>query len=79
MNDSLGKIIGIEGNIVTVKIDYSNILNLGNLMNIHTIFSDGKNVLVGEIIKVDLELLKIAIVGAGKLIDGLRILLSLGR
>ena len=63
MNDSLGKIIGIEGNIVTVKIDYSNILNLGNLMNIHTIFSDGKNVLVGEIIKVDLELLKIAIVG----------------
>ena len=24
MNDSLGKIIGIEGNIVTVKIDYSN-------------------------------------------------------
>ncbi len=63
MNDSLGKIIGIEGNIVTVKIDYSNILNLGNLMNIHTIFSDGKNVLVGEIIKVDLELLKIAVVG----------------
>ena len=63
MNNSLGKIISIEGNVVLVKVDYENIYNLGNLMNIHTIFYDGKNTLVGEIIKVDLEYLKIAIVG----------------
>ena len=63
MNDSLGKIINIEGNMVTLKIDYANILSLGNLMNIHVVFTDGKNKLVGEIIKVDLEYLKIAIVG----------------
>ena len=63
MNNSLGKIISIEGNVVLVKVDYENIYNLGNLMNIHTIFYDGKTTLVGEIIKVDLEYLKIAIVG----------------
>ena len=63
MNDSLGKIINIEGNMVTLKIDYANILSLGNLMNIHVVFTDGKNKLVGEIIKVDLDYLKIAIVG----------------
>ena len=63
MNNSLGKIVSIEGNVVVVKVDYENIYNLGNLMNIHTIFYDGKSSLVGEIIKVDLEYLKIAIVG----------------
>ncbi len=63
MNNSLGKIVSIEGNVVLVEVNYENIYNLGNLMNIHTIFYDGKTTLVGEIIKVDLEYLKIAIVG----------------
>ena len=62
MNNSLGSIINVEGNIVTVKIDI-NVLNYGNLMNIHVIFDDGKRKLVGEILKVDIQYLKIAIVG----------------
>ena len=41
MNNSLGKIIDVEGNIVTISID-SNILNCGNLMNIHVVFDDRK-------------------------------------
>ena len=32
-------------------------------MNIHTVFDDGKRKLIGEILKVDIEYLKIAIVG----------------
>ena len=62
MNNNIGKIINIEENIVTVKIDV-NVLNYGNLMNIHTVFDDGKRKLIGEILKVDVEYLKIAIVG----------------
>lgn len=62
MNNNIGKIINIEENIVTVKIDV-NVLNYGNLMNIHTVFDDGKRKLIGEILKVDIEYLKIAIVG----------------
>ena len=62
MNNNLGKITNIEGNVVTVKIDLS-VLNFGNLMNIHTIFDDGKKKLVGEILKVDIEYLNIGIVG----------------
>ncbi len=68
MNNSIGKIINIEENIVTVKVDI-NILNYGNLMNIHTVFDDGKRKLIGEILKVDIEYLKIAIVGELK--DGI--------
>lgn len=62
MNNSLGKIIDVEGNIVTISID-SNILNCGNLMNIHVVFDDRKKKLVGEILKVDKEYLKVGIVG----------------
>ncbi len=68
MNNSIGKIVNIEENIVTVKVDI-NILNYGNLMNIHTVFDDGKRKLIGEILKVDIEYLKIAIVGELK--DGI--------
>lgn len=62
MNNSLGKIIDVEGNIVTISID-SNILNCGNLMNIHVVFDDRKKKLVGEILKVDKEYIKVGIVG----------------
>ncbi len=61
-NSSIGKIISIDGNMVTVKIEYD-IFNAGNLMNIHTIFDDGRNKIVGEIVSVDSEVLKIGIVG----------------
>ncbi len=62
MNNSLGHIVNIEGNIVTVKVEI-NVLNYGNLVNIHTVFDDGKKKIVGEILKVDIEYLKIGIVG----------------
>ena len=62
MNNNIGKIVDIEGNIVTLKIEI-NVLNYGSLMNVHTIFDDGKRKLVGEILKVDIEYLKIGIVG----------------
>ncbi len=66
MNNSIGKIISIEGNIVFIKIEV-NVLNYGNLMNIHVVFDDGKRKLVGEILKVDITQLTVAIVG--ELID----------
>ena len=53
MNNSLGKIIDVEGNIVTISID-SNVLNCGNLMNIHVVFDDRKKKLVGEIQLVEI-------------------------
>lgn len=62
MNNSLGQIINIEGNMVTLKIQ-PDVLNYGNLMNVHVIFDDGKNRLVGEILKVTTELFTIGIVG----------------
>lgn len=62
MNNSLGQITNVEGNIVTVKADI-NVLNYGNLVNIHAVFDDGKRKIVGEILKVDIEYLKIGIVG----------------
>ena len=64
MNGTIGNIINIDGNMVKVKIDQaSGILNAGNLVNIHTIFDDGKNKIVGEIVSVDSECLKIGVVG----------------
>ena len=62
MNNTIGVITNIEGNMVDVKID-QNILSAGNLMNIHTIFEDGKNKLVGEIVAVNSDRLRIGIVG----------------
>jgi len=62
MNGSLGKIINIDGNDVIVKID-SSLLSGGNLMNIHALFDDGKKKIVGEILRVETEYLKISIVG----------------
>ncbi len=59
---TIGKIINIDGNMVKVKIS-TDILNAGNLMNIHTIFDDGKNKIVGEIVSVDVDTLKIGVVG----------------
>ena len=53
MNNNIGKIIDIEGNIITLKIEV-NVLNYGSLMNIHVVFDDGKRKLVGEILKVDI-------------------------
>jgi len=62
MNSNIGKIIDIEGNLITLKIEI-NVLSYGSLMNVHVVFDDGKRKLVGEILKVDIEYLKIGIVG----------------
>jgi len=61
-NNTIGKIINIEGSMVIVQVD-PNILSIGNLMNIHTIFEDGRKTLVGEIVSVNVDTLKIGIVG----------------
>lgn len=60
--NSLGSIINIEGNIVTIKIN-PGILGDSSLMNIHVVFDDGKRKIAGEIIKISLESIDIAIVG----------------
>ena len=75
MNNSLGKIVNIEGNMVTVKIEL-NVLQYGNLMNVHVVFDDNKNKLVGEILKIDIEALTVGIVGelsSGHFIPGINL------
>lgn len=63
----IGKIIDIYDNIVLVKLDID-ITNQTSLVNIHVIFEDGSQKIVGEIRNVSLENAKIAIVG--EIIDG---------
>lgn len=58
----LGKIIKIENNDVIIKLDID-ISNQASLINLHVIFEDGKNKLVGEIKKADKEYATITIVG----------------
>ena len=60
--NSLGNIVNIDGNIVTIKIN-SSILGDASLMNIHVVFDDGKRKIAGEIIKISLDSIDIAVVG----------------
>ncbi len=62
MTESLGKIIDINGNYVTIKVGF-NVSSYGNLMNVHLIFDDGKKKIVGEIVKVTIETIIVAVVG----------------
>ena len=62
MNESLGKIINIDGNYVIVKIGFDISTN-SNLMNVHVIFEDGNKTIVGEILKVTIDELTIGVVG----------------
>ena len=57
---SLGKIINIDGNEVTVKIN-PEVLGKASLMNIHAVFDDGNKKIVGEILKIAIEYIKISI------------------
>ena len=61
-NVNLGKIIDIEENFVTIKIDFA-VLNFGNLMNVHVVFEDKNKKIVGEIIKVGVERIVVSVVG----------------
>ena len=60
--NSLGNIINIDGNVVTIKIN-PGILGDASLMNIHVVFDDGKRKIAGEIIKISLDSINIAVVG----------------
>lgn len=62
MNNNLGKIVDINGNNVILKIDFD-VTKYGNLMNVHTVFDDGQKKIVGEILKVTMDTLTIAVIG----------------
>lgn len=58
----LGKIIKIEGNRVTIKLDID-ITTQASLMNLHVIFEDGNKKIVGEIVRIDQEHFDIDLLG----------------
>lgn len=62
MIGNLGKIVDINGNYVTVQIDF-NVSQYGNLMNVHVVFDDGTKRIVGEILKVTIKDITVGIVG----------------
>ena len=62
MIGNLGTIIDINGNNITVKIDFD-VAKYGSLMNVHVVFEDGIKKVVGEIIKVTTNELTIGIIG----------------
>ena len=62
MLGNIGNIVDINGNYVTVKINF-NVSQYGNLMNVHVIFDDGKKKIVGEILKVTITDITVGIVG----------------
>ena len=62
MNGSLGKIINIDGNYVTIKIGF-NLEEHSNLMNVHVVFEDGTKTIVGEILRVTVDELTVGVVG----------------
>lgn len=58
----IGSIINIENNMVTVKLSID-ISSQTNLVNVHVVFEDGTQRIVGEIMNVDTSTAKISIVG----------------
>ncbi len=58
----IGSIINIENNFVLVKLGID-ITTQANLVNIHVVFEDGTQRIVGEIVNVDTSTTKISIVG----------------
>lgn len=62
MIGNLGKIVDINGNYVTIRIEF-NVSSYGNLMNIHVVFDDGTKKIVGEILKVTIQDIVVGIVG----------------
>ncbi len=62
MIENLGKISNIDGNYVTIEIDFD-VTKYGNLMNVHVIFDDSVKKIVGEILKVTVKQIVIGIIG----------------
>ena len=62
MIENLGKISNIDGNYVTLSIDFD-VTKYGNLMNVHVVFDDGVKKIVGEILKVAVKEIVIGIIG----------------
>ena len=60
--NNLGKIIDIDGSFVIIKTDFD-ISSYGNLMNVHVVFEDGPKLIVGEILKVTIEEIIVAVIG----------------
>ena len=58
----LGNIIDIENNIVTVKLAID-ITTQTNLINVHVVFEDDSQKIVGEIVNIGIDTAKISIVG----------------
>ena len=58
----IGRIIDIYDNIVMVKLEID-ISKQTNLVNVHVVFEDGDQKIVGEIRSVSLDKAKIAVVG----------------
>ena len=58
----IGKIVDIYDNIVLVKLEID-ITNQANLVNIHAIFENDDQKIVGEIRQLSIETAKIAIIG----------------
>ena len=58
----LGNIIDIENNIVTIKLAID-ITTQTNLINVHVVFEDDNQKIVGEIVNVGIDNAKISIVG----------------
>lgn len=58
----LGKIISIEGNVVELELQID-MSSQTNLINIHVVFEDDKNKIVGEIRDINRTRMKIVIVG----------------
>ncbi len=58
----IGSIVNIVNNIVTVKLAID-VTTQTNLVNIHVIFEDGEQKIVGEIVNIDVANAKVTIVG----------------
>ena len=58
----LGNIIDIENNIVTIKLAID-ITTQTNLINVHVVFEDDNQKIVGEIVNIGIDNAKISIVG----------------
>ena len=58
----IGKIFSIEENFVYVKLGLD-VSNQPNLINVHVVFTENDTKIVGEIVNIDKDICKIAIVG----------------
>lgn len=62
MIGNLGNIVDINGNYVTIQINFD-VSKYGNMMNVHVVFDDGTKKIVGEILKVTIKNIVVGVVG----------------